>query len=223
MRRKLGSLAEQNIQQAKHLNFGGNSLSFFLSIFNISFSCLNAMLLSLIFLFFQCRWRVCRHPHDQGPSVSHRSCPLGAPGHLQVLMLHRRHFLPFRPADLQDEVRFLDVRPRQYRPGALWERGGPKGGNTWMFLLGFVSLSYNWRLCSLVIGQLRPVLPLYLLLSMVHTCSFPKFCFAEGSQLNTLAAYVSISQIFVGVFLHCSFKFCKKQSAWILFIQEQNA
>lgn len=67
----------------------------------------------------QRRRRVRRHPHDQGPAVPHGPGPLGAPRHLQVLLLHRRHLLPLRPAELQDEVRIVDVRPRQDRPGAL--------------------------------------------------------------------------------------------------------
>lgn len=119
--------------------------------------CLFPTLLPLFF-FFQCRWRVCRHPHDQGPSVSHRACPLGAPSHLQVLLLHWRHLLPFWPADLQDEVRFLDVRPRQDWPGALWECSGPEGRWKRMdvrsppsFLSPFLILCHN---CSLVICQL---------------------------------------------------------------------
>lgn len=78
----------------------------------------------------QCRRRIRRHAHDQGPAVPHRSCSLGPPGHLQVLLLHRRHLLPLRPAELQDEVRLLDVRPRQDRPGAHRQHCGSEGGDT---------------------------------------------------------------------------------------------
>lgn len=112
---------------------------------------------------FQCRRRVRRHPHDQGPPVSHRANPLGAPRHLQVVLLHRRHLLPVRPAELQDEVRLVDVRPRQDRPGALRDHGGPEGGSgcTDDFFLRF----FFWFGCQFVRVKA---------LSTVHTCSFPK-------------------------------------------------
>ncbi|XP_012928871.1 neuronal acetylcholine receptor subunit alpha-2 isoform X2 [Heterocephalus glaber] len=66
-------------------------------------------------------------PHDQGPPLLHGRRALGAPGHLQELLQHRRHLLPLRPAELQDEVRLLDLRQGQDRPGADGADGGPEG------------------------------------------------------------------------------------------------
>lgn len=134
-------------------------------------ACNNSFVRSIIYrlsslFFLKCWWRVCRHPHDQGPAVSHRSRPLGAPRHLQVLLFHRCHLLPFRPAELQDEVWILDVRPCQDRPGALWEHGGPEGGNA-------ASSFLRWALSCFLLSCDLPrntSAPRSFLLSAVRTC-----------------------------------------------------
>lgn len=138
MRRKCGSLPEE--KQLKMTPFYPDNTQeiiffplFSLCIFFVSYF----LSWCLIFSFFQCRWRVRCHPHDQGSSVSHWSYQLGASGHLQVLLLHWCHLLPIWPAELQDEIWLLDIRPGKDRPGALWKHSGPEGGNEWLFVFHF--------------------------------------------------------------------------------------
>ncbi|XP_027405783.1 neuronal acetylcholine receptor subunit alpha-2 isoform X2 [Bos indicus x Bos taurus] len=73
------------------------------------------------------KWGVCGDPHDQGPPLLLGPAALGTACHLQELLQHRRHLLPLRPAELQDEVWLLVVRQGQDRPGADGADGGPEG------------------------------------------------------------------------------------------------
>lgn len=83
--------------------------------------------MSHIFLSVQCWRRLCSNPPDEGASIPRRSHQVDAASHLQVLVQHRRHLLPVRPAELQDEVWLMDLRPRQDRPDQHGQQRGPDG------------------------------------------------------------------------------------------------